>query len=404
MAPGKLIVVKYGGSVLEDGLAFRKAAEAIKEEYEKGVRVVVVVSALKGVTDQLLGAAEVISPETPREVIDHIIGLGEEQSVRLMTSALRSVGVDSVEVTPHSPSWPIVTDETYGDAEPILEECRSGAELGLKPLMERGQVPVVCGFVGRSLRGKFTTLGRGGSDTTAVILARCLDADELVLVKDVGGIYSSDPKMVEGAKHIKALTAMEAHLFSSDGAEVLHSKVFRYKPADLNVRIVSIDQSLEGSGTVISGTVPDLWVEAHERPVTRLNIICGSPSVSAVLIQVSKKVGEAGGEILSLKGAGRSLTAWVDGPPGIIAAVHSLVEETDYIKAVSGTSGEALITLVGTILDIPGKMIPKILDLLASRGILARDINTGPSTVGILIDWERRLEALDSLENREWSN
>lgn len=404
MATGKFIVVKYGGSVLEDGLAFRKAAEAVKEEYVKGVRVVVVVSAIKGVTDQLLGAAEVISPETPREVIDHIIGLGEEQSVRLMASSLKSVGVDSVEVTPHSPSWPIVTDETFGDAEPILEECRSGAELGLRPLIERGQVPVVCGFVGRSLRGKVTTLGRGGSDTTAVILARCLDVDELVLVKDVGGIYSSDPKMVEGARHIKALTAMEAHLLSSEGAEVLHSKVFRYKPADLKVRIVSIDQSLEGSGTVISGTVPDLRVEAHERPVTRLNIVCGSPSVSAVLTQVSKKVEEAGGEILSLKGAGRSLTAWVDGPPGIIGAVHSLVEETDCVKAVSGTSGEALITLVGTILDSPGKMIPKILDLLASRGIMARDINTSPSTVGILVDWERRLEALDSLENREWSN
>jgi hypothetical protein len=161
---------------------------------------------------------------------------------------------------------------------------------------------------------------------------------------------------------------------------------------------------LEGGGTVISGTVPDLRVEVHERPVTRLNIICGSPSISAVLIQVSKKVGEAGGEGLSLKGAGRSLTAWVDGPPGIIRAVHSLVEETDYVKAVSGTSGEALITLVGTLLDSPGKIMPKILALLTSRGIMARDINTGPSTVGILVDWERRLEALESLEHMEWSN
>ena len=404
MTPRKLIVVKYGGSVLEDGLAFRRAAEAVKEVYEKGIGVVVVVSALKGVTDQLLGTAEVISPDTPPEVIDHIIGLGEEQSVRLMASALRSVGVDSVEVTPHSPGWPIVTDETYGDAEPIIEECRSGAELGLRPLMERGRVPVVCGFVGRSLSGKFTTLGRGGSDTTAVILARCLDADELVLVKDVGGIYSSDPKMVEGARRIEALTAMEAHLLSSDGAEVLHSKVFRYKPAGLKVRFVSIDQPLEGSGTVMSGTVPLLRVEANEKPVTRLNIVRGSPSIPPLLIQVSEKVEEAGGEILSLKGAGQSLTAWVVGPPGIIGAVHSLVEETEHVRAVSGTSGEALITLVGTILDSPGKAIPKILGLLASRGIVARDVNTGPSTAGILVDWERRLDALDSLENGEWSN
>jgi len=94
----------------------------------------------------------------------------------------------------------------------------------------------------------------------------------------------------------------------------------------------------------------------------------------------------------------------VDGPPGIIGAVHSLVEEADCVKAVSGTSGEALITLVGTILDSPGKMMPKILNLLASSGIMARDINTGPSRVCILVDWERHLEALDSLENGEWLN
>ena len=96
MASEKLIVVKYGGSVLEDGLAFRNAAEAVKAEYERGTGVVVVVSALRGVTDQLLSVAEDISPDTPRDVIDHIIGLGEEQSARLMASALKGMGVDAV--------------------------------------------------------------------------------------------------------------------------------------------------------------------------------------------------------------------------------------------------------------------------------------------------------------------
>ena len=172
----RLLVVKYGGSVLDSGTAIRRAAEAIREELGRGSRMVIVVSAMKGVTDQLLSAAGEISPDIPREVVDHIIGLGEEQSVRLMASALKSMGVDSVEVTPHTPSWPIVTDGNYGDAEPILEECESRAELGVKPLIERGQVPVVCGFVGRSLDGNITTLGRGGSDTTATLLARCLGA------------------------------------------------------------------------------------------------------------------------------------------------------------------------------------------------------------------------------------
>ena len=105
----RLLVVKYGGSVLDSGTAIRRAAEAVREELGRGSRMVIVVSAMKGVTDELLSAAGEISPDTPRDVVDHIIGLGEEQSVRLMASALKSLGVDAVEVTLHTPSWPIVT-------------------------------------------------------------------------------------------------------------------------------------------------------------------------------------------------------------------------------------------------------------------------------------------------------
>ena len=188
----RLLVVKFGGSVLDSGLAIRRAAESVERVVDGGGHVVIVVSAIKGFTDQIISLAEEISDDTPPDVIDYIIGLGEEQSVRLMTSALISQGVDAVEVTPDTPSWPIVTDENYGNAEPIIKECRRAVELGLMPLIERGKTLVVCGFIGRSQNGKITTLGRGGSDTTAVILANCLDADELVLVKDVEGIYSTD--------------------------------------------------------------------------------------------------------------------------------------------------------------------------------------------------------------------
>lgn len=127
-------MVKYGGSVLDGGSAIHRAPEAIKKERSKGTHIVVVVSAMKGVTDKLLSAAETISPNIKPDVIDHIIGLGEEQSVRLMSAALRTIGVDAVEVTPNSPSWPIITDETFGNAEPILDECKGMAELGLRPL------------------------------------------------------------------------------------------------------------------------------------------------------------------------------------------------------------------------------------------------------------------------------
>jgi aspartate kinase len=133
----KLLVVKYGGSVLSDGVGIKEAAEQVKAEVQKGNRVIVVVSALKGVTDQLIEAAKTIHAHTPKNVQDHIIRLGEEQSTRLFTSALELMGVPAEEFTVDSPGWPIITDETFGDAEPVMEECRKAVNLGLKPLLER---------------------------------------------------------------------------------------------------------------------------------------------------------------------------------------------------------------------------------------------------------------------------
>lgn len=398
MAPGKLIVVKYGGSVLEDGQAFRRAAEALKEAVDGGGRAVVVVSALKGATDQLLAAAEAISPDTPLDVVDHIIGLGEEQSVRLMVSALKSVGVDAVEVTPHAPGWPIFTDENYGDAEPILEECRLGTELGVRPLIERGKVPVLCGFVGMSLDGNFTTLGRGGGDTTAVILTRCLGADELVLVKDVGGIYTADPRQVEGARPLDTLSAWEAHLLSSSGAKVLHGKVFRYKPDDLKIRLVSRDQSLGGSGTVISGTILGLRVDVHERPVLKLTMLGDVISSSKDLGRVIKAVADDGGEVLSLKGAGESLTLYIDGSKEVLGRVHALVESSDRVKAVAGVEGKALITITGRALDDLVDAVQKIGRSLSDRDIGVHGLVRGQSSVRVLVDWDERRRASASLE------
>ncbi|MBC8224105.1 hypothetical protein H8E65_05920 [Candidatus Bathyarchaeota archaeon] len=390
----KLLVVKYGGSVLDSGTAIRRAAEAVREELGRGSRMVIVVSAMKGVTDQLLSAAGEISSDTPREVVDHIIGLGEEQSVRLMASALKSIGVDAVEVTPHTPSWPIVTDGNYGDAEPILEECESRTELGVKPLIERGQVPVVCGFVGRSLDGSITTLGRGGSDTTATLLARCLGADELVLVKNVRGIYSADPRKVEGAKPLKEMSAWKASLLASSGAKVLHSKVFRYKPDGLRIRLVSYEQSLNGSGTVVSGTIPGLEVEIHDERVAKLTLVGEIASDPEALAWVFKLIVENEGRVLSLKGMRDASTVFVTGAlDDVLNGVHPLVVSTESIKAVSSTSGLALIRVRGRALDDAAASLHIIGEALSSMGVVLRDLVVGESSVDAFVDWEKRFEA-----------
>jgi aspartate kinase len=246
----RLLVIKYGGSVLSDGAGIREAATQVKAELSRGNKVVVVVSALKGVTDQLIEATKAINPEAPRSVQDHIIRLGEEQSTRLFTSALELIGIQAEEYTVDSPGWPIITDDHFGDAEPILEECRKAVQLSLKPLLTRGVTPVVSGFVGRSLSGMITTLGRGGTDTTATVLSRCLNADELVLVKDVGGVYTADPHLVQDSGMLKEISTKDAYLLSGSGAKVLHEKVFNYKNPELDIRIISRGEPLTETGTM----------------------------------------------------------------------------------------------------------------------------------------------------------
>jgi aspartate kinase len=398
MTLSKLLVVKYGGSVLDCGSAIRRAAVTVKEELDRGNRLVLVVSAMKGVTDQLLSAAKEIGPDTPREVVDQIIGLGEEQSVRLMVSALRSLGVDAVEVTPHSPGWPIITNEEYGDAEPILEECIVGTELGVSPLIRRGQVPVICGFVGKTVNDNITTLGRGGSDTTATLLARFLEADELVLVKDVGGLYTADPGRVGDARLIEEMSACEANLLASSGAKVLHGKVFRYKPDGLKIRLVSCEQSLDSDGTVVIGNIPELEIEVHEKKVVKLVLLGDTTSTPDTLAAVMETILKTGGTVLHVKASGKSTTIFVDGVLGeVLRGVHKIVVSEDQLKSVTGTDDHGLIQVWGQTLSDSLTNRELICSVLSSKGIPIHDLAFGESSVTLFVDWERRAEALDHL-------
>jgi aspartate kinase len=394
----KLLVVKFGGSVLDGGSAIRKAAENVKEELKRGNRLVLVVSAMKGVTDQLLSAAKEISPDTPKEVTDQIIGLGEEQSVRLMVSALRSLGVDAVEVTPNSPSWPIITNEEYGDAEPNIEACITGTELGVSPLIRRGQVPVICGFVGKSLNDNITTLGRGGSDTTATLLARFLDADELVLVKDVGGLYAADPGKVGEAMLVEEISACEANLLASSGAKVIHDKIFRYKPEGLKIRLVSFEQTLNGSGTVVTGNIPELELEAHENKVIKLVLLGDSISKPDTLAAVSEAILKTEGTMLYISASCESTSIYVNDSLGdVLKEVHAVVESNVRLKSVAGTGDLGLIRVWGHALSDPLSNCEWIHKALSPEGMPIRDLVFGESSVMLLVDWEVRAEALDRL-------
>ena len=356
-------MVKFGGSVLRDGNGIRQAAQQVKAEVEKGNRVVVVVSALKGVTDQLLDATDAIHSNTPTSVKDHIIRLGEEQSTRLMSSALNLLGVESEEFTVDSPRWPLITDDNFGDAEPLLDECQQAVNIGLKPVIERGITPVVSGFVGRSISGEVTTLGRGGTDTTATVLSNCLNADELILVKDVGGVYSADPQRVEGAEMLETLSTDEAYQLSSSGAKVLHDKVFRHKNPELGIRLISTGEDLSGSGTLILGGVSEFDLEVSDTPVHEFTLVgegaISGPAVSDALTCITG----CGGKIKSLESNGNNISLLVEGDPDILLnTLHGLVKGND-LKAVSHKEGLHQVTVHGVDLDKVKRGVSRVAEL-----------------------------------------
>ncbi|MBN1682961.1 hypothetical protein JW865_05360 [Candidatus Bathyarchaeota archaeon] len=394
----KLIVVKYGGSVLDSGLAIKQAALTIKQELNKGTQIVVVASAIKGVTDQLLAAASTISENTPLEVIDHIIGLGEEQSVRLLSSALKSIGVDALEVTPSSPSWPIISDEKFGDAEPLIDECKTSVNLGLKPLIKRGKTPVVCGFIGRSIKGKITTLGRGGSDTTAVILASCLNADELVLVKDVGSIYSADPKIVEKAKPLKELSAWEAELIASTGAKILHEKVLKYKLEDLSIRIISKDQNLSDEGTIIKGTIPEYSIKLYEESVYVISILGDLLSEIEVLDTILNIIRNNDSEILQMQITKQSSSILLTGVIDILQEQLNELVLLGKIKAISGSKKSALFEIQHRTLDNI-IVLENAINILNVGNIKVTFKMTSTLSAIMLVDYDKKNEALKILTN-----
>ena len=192
------LVAKFGGSSLDSPERIQKAAASVAEELQRGSRVVVVVSAMGKTTDSLLNLARVASNgSVSKQDQDSILSMGERLSAKIFSASLRSRGIQTHVFDPADDDWPIISDESFTDANPLIDESLRLIRQNILPLVERSVVPIVPGFIGKTSKGVPTTLGRGGSDTTAFLLAQGLGARRVVLVSDVDGIFSAHPKLVE---------------------------------------------------------------------------------------------------------------------------------------------------------------------------------------------------------------
>jgi aspartate kinase len=365
-----LIVMKFGGTSVGDGERIKKVAELAQHATTQGHQVVVVSSAMSGVTNLLIAAAKAAaqgdlaplldtrrrlfaqhiaaaqSVAAKREAQDqliaqldtqlmqfenlgrsvHILGelttrgldaissMGESLCVPLVAQALRERGVnsESIEATAL-----IVTDNNFGNATPLMSETTVQAQARLKPLLQSGYVPVVTGFMGATREGVTTTLGRGGSDYTATIIGAALDADEVWIWTDVNGVMTADPRIVPQARTLSEISYAEAAELSYFGAKVLHPKTIapianKGKPV-LILNTFEPDQA----GTRIAPTVT-----ANGRAVKGITAI--------------KKLC-----ILSLEGRGMA------GVPGVAAKMFSAIaRESISVMMIAQSSSELDICVV----------------------------------------------------------
>ncbi len=284
------VVVKFGGSLLREGSDFVRIAREICRLIESGLEVIVVVSAVKGVTDMLevlsrpvdrwqdrvlqirelhekivreLGLSstlekEVIAKinslleelyrtveainvlkETSARIRDLVLSFGERLSVIIMWAALTKIGVECVHMTGREAG--IVTNERYGEAKPIYEISRKLVQENLLRYLKNGITPIVTGFIAGTIDGKITTLGRGGSDYTATLLAYLVDAEQVILYTDVPGIMTGDPKYVKNPRVVPELSYSEAIMSAQLGAKRLHPRTFEpVKNTNIKTVITSI--------------------------------------------------------------------------------------------------------------------------------------------------------------------
>lgn len=227
------IVQKFGGTSLADLEHIRQAAQIVVNNANQGHELVTVVSAMGNTTDKLISLAENISSTPAARELDILLNTGEQQAVALMTMAIQELGCPARGFTGGQAG--IITENKFGSAK--IEEMRTAQ---LEASMNRGEIPVVAGFQGMTVNQDLTTLGRGGSDTTAVAIANAIGAQRCDIYTDVEGIYTTDPHLVSTASRLSSISYEEMHEMACTGAKVMNDRaVAMAKEAQLPVRVRS---------------------------------------------------------------------------------------------------------------------------------------------------------------------
>ncbi|MEM6958172.1 MAG: aspartate kinase [Myxococcota bacterium] len=271
------IVQKYGGSSVASVAKLEAVAEKVAATRRSGNDVVVVISAMGKTTDELLGLAHAIDAAPPRRELDMLVSTGERISMALLSMAIQKRGQDAISFTGSQSG--IITNDRHYDAR-IIEVRPHRVEDELA----RGRVVIVAGYQGMSYKREITTLGRGGTDTTAVAMAAALGASHAEIYSDVDGVYSADPRKVSGAQHLPELSYDEMQAMALAGAKVLHHKAVAYaREARIAIHARSTFGSeretvVHGQGTMRGAIVQDEHVVLVHMKAAQLGAITVAPA------------------------------------------------------------------------------------------------------------------------------
>jgi aspartate kinase len=389
-----LIVQKYGGTSVGSVERIQAVAQRVKRSRDQGHQVVVVVSAMSGETDRLIGLARAIQPRpVPRE-LDVLIATGEQVTIALLAMALEAIDCPARSYT--GSQVRIRTDSAHNKARiRDIDGARVCADL------DAGRVVVVAGFQGIDREGNITTLGRGGSDTSAVAMAAALKADECQIYTDVDGVYTTDPRIEPRARKLDRITFEEMLEMASLGSKVLQIRAVEFAGKyQVPLRVLSSFQ--DGEGTLISfeeENVEDAKIAgiAFAKDEAKLTVL-GVPDQPGIAHKILGPISEANVEVdmivqnVGSDGATTDFTFTVN-RNDYDTALKVLQETASKLSAreVSGDQKIVKLSLVGVGMRSHAGIVSRMFEALAREGINIRMISTSEIKISVVID-EKYLE------------
>jgi aspartate kinase len=397
-----LIVQKYGGTSVGNTDRIKNVARRVAEYRQRGEQVVVVVSAMSGVTDGLIKLAKDIAPLPSEREMDMLLATGEQQTIALTAIALHALNVPAVSMTGAQAG--IVTDGVHTKAK-----IHNISPKQVHDALDAGNVVIVAGFQGLTKDGQITTLGRGGSDLTAIALAAAIKADLCQIYTDVDGVYTADPRIVPGARKLQEISYDEMLELASLGAKVMQSRSVEF--AKKFGVVFEVRSSLnDNPGTIVkeeTKSMEDIVVRGVSLDKNQAKVtLVAVPDRPGVAASIFKAIGDANINVDMIvqnisHGNGTpatDLSFTVDKPELLKArkVIESLKAEIGY-KEIIANEGIGKLSIVGVGMKSHTGVAGKMFDVLAREGVNIDMISTSEIKVSVVIDLARGEQAMKAV-------